>query len=142
MASHKEISILIVDDEEPIRQLLAAYLSSDYACVTAASADEATALLAGRCFNLILTDITMPGASGIELCQYVHQAFPETVVVMVSGLTDVQYAIEAMRHGAFAYVTKPFNLRQVLTVVDRARRYQALAAARRNADHSLFSFAL
>ncbi|HEY9232654.1 MAG TPA: HD domain-containing phosphohydrolase [Blastocatellia bacterium] len=137
MASKKDISILIVDDEEPIRRLLAMYLSDDYSCVTAASADEATALLAESSFNLVMTDITMPGTSGIELCQYVHKAFPETAVVMVSGLTDIQFAIEAMRHGAFDYVTKPFDLTQVLLAVDRALRYQALVAAKRNYEQSL-----
>src|SRR5437868_3193613 len=120
MADNKNISILIVDDEEPIRRLLAMYLSNDYTCVTAASADEATILLSGSRFNLVITDITMPGTSGIELCQYVQKAFPETVIVMVSGMTDIQYAIEAMRHGAFDYVTKPFDLTQVLIAVDRA----------------------
>jgi response regulator RpfG family c-di-GMP phosphodiesterase len=137
MAGKKEISILIVDDEEPIRRLLAMYLSNNYTCVTAASADEATVLLTSNCFNLVMTDITMPGASGIELCQYVQKAFPETIVVMVSGMTDIQYAIEAMRHGAFDYVTKPFDLTHVLIVVDRALRYQALVAAKRNYEQSL-----
>ncbi|MEN3333917.1 MAG: cyclic di-GMP phosphodiesterase [Blastocatellia bacterium] len=137
MAGKKDISILIVDDEEPIRRLLAMYLSDDYTCVTAGSADEATMLLGSSCFNLVITDITMPGTSGIELCQYVHKAFPETVVVMVSGMTDIQYAIEAMRHGAFDYVTKPFDLTQVLISVDRALRYQALVAAKRNYEQSL-----
>jgi putative two-component system response regulator len=137
MAGKKDISILIVDDEEPIRRLLAMYLSNDYTCVTAASADEATILLSGSCFNLVVTDITMPGASGIELCQYVQKAFPETIIVMVSGMTDIQYAIEAMRHGAFDYVTKPFDLPQVLIAVERALRYQALVAAKRNYEHSL-----
>ena len=137
MAGNKDISILIVDDEEPIRHLLATYLSNDYACVTAASADEATILLDSSSFNLVITDITMPGASGIELCQYVQKALPETVVMVVSGMTDIQYAIEAMRHGAFDYVTKPFDLTQVLIAVDRAVRYQALVAAKRNYEHLL-----
>jgi response regulator RpfG family c-di-GMP phosphodiesterase len=137
MAAEQEISILIVDDEEPIRRLLATYLSKDYHCITAASADEATLRLADRGFNMVMTDITMPGASGIELCQYVQKAFPEIVVLMVSGMTDIQYAIEAMRHGAFDYVTKPFDLTQVILAVDRASRYQALVAAKRNYEQSL-----
>jgi cyclic di-GMP phosphodiesterase len=137
MASTRDISILIVDDEEPIRRMLATYLAKAYACVTAASTDEATLLLDSSCFNLVLTDITMPGASGIELCQYVQKAHPDTVVIMVSGLTDIRYAIEAVRHGAFDYVTKPFDLPQVLMAVDRALRYQALVAAKRQYEHSL-----
>jgi DNA-binding NtrC family response regulator len=131
MTSQEEISILIVDDEEPIRRLLATYLSSTYACITAASADEAIMLVASRRFNLVLTDITMPGASGLELCQYVQKTFPETIVIMVSGLTDRHDAIEAMRCGAFDYITKPFDLTQVLIAVERALHHQALVAAKR-----------
>ncbi|HKP11663.1 MAG TPA: HD domain-containing phosphohydrolase [Blastocatellia bacterium] len=137
MASQKDISILIVDDEEHIRQLLATCLGNDYACVTAASADEATDLLALSRFNLVMTDITMPGASGIELCQYVQKASPDTVAIVVSGMTDIQYAIKAMRHGAFDYVTKPFDLTQVLMTVERALRYQALVVAKHSYEQSL-----
>ncbi len=137
MANNKEISILIIDDEEPIRRLLALYLSDEYTCVTAGSADEATALLASSSFNLVMTDITMPGTSGIELCQYIQQAYPETVVIMVSGMTDINYAIEAMRHGAFDYVVKPFDLSHVLMAVDRGLRYQVLIAAKRHYEQSL-----
>jgi putative two-component system response regulator len=137
MKANKDVSILIIDDEEPIRRLLAMYLSEEYSCVTAASADEATELLGAASFNLVITDITMPGTSGIELSQYIHQAYPETVVIMVSGMTDINYAIEAMRHGAFDYVTKPFDLTQVLMAVDRARRYQVLVAAKRHYELAL-----
>src|SRR3989442_14668954 len=137
MGFNQEISILIIDDEEPIRRLLAMYLSEEYTCVTAATADEATTILSGATFNLVITDITMPGASGIELSQYIHQAYPDTVVIMVSGMTDINYAIEAMRHGAFDYVTKPFDLSQVLMAVDRAIRYQILVAAKRHYELAL-----
>jgi response regulator RpfG family c-di-GMP phosphodiesterase len=137
MGTNKDVSILIIDDEEPIRRLLSLYLSDEYTCVTAASADEATALMAGSSFNLVMTDITMPGTSGIELCQYIHRAYPETVVIMVSGMTDINYAIEAMRQGAFDYVVKPFDLTHVLMAVERGFRYQVLVAAKRHYEQSL-----
>ncbi len=137
MGTNKQVSILIIDDEEPIRRLLALYLSDEYTCVTAASADEATTLLTGSSFNLVMTDITMPGTSGIELCQYIHQAYPDTVVIMVSGMTDINYAVEAMRHGAFDYVLKPFDLSHVLMAVERGLRYQGLLAAKRHYEQSL-----
>jgi response regulator RpfG family c-di-GMP phosphodiesterase len=137
MGTNKDVSILIIDDEEPIRRLLALYLSDEYTCVTAASADEATELMAGSSFNLVMTDITMPGTSGIELCQYIHRAYPETVVIMVSGMTDINYAVEAMRHGAFDYVVKPFDLAHVLMAVERGFRYQVLVAAKRHYEQSL-----
>jgi response regulator RpfG family c-di-GMP phosphodiesterase len=137
MANNKEVSILIIDDEEPIRRLLALYLSDEYTCVTASGADEANVLLAGSSFNLVMTDITMPGTSGIELCENINQAHPDTVVIMVSGMTDINYAVEAMRHGAFDYVVKPFDLSHVLMSVERALRYQALIAAKRHYEQSL-----
>lgn len=134
---NKDISILIIDDEEPIRRLLASYLSDSYRCVAAASANEATTLLTGSSFNLVLSDINMPGTSGTELCQYITKAYPDTVVIMVSGMTDINYAIEAMRQGAFDYITKPFDLGQVQVSIDRALRYQVLVAAKRYYEQSL-----
>jgi len=137
MKPHKEVSMLIIDDEEPIRRLLETYLSGRYTCVTAGSAAEARILLTGNSFDLVITDIVMPGTSGIELCQYVHQTCPETVVVMVSGMTDINYAIEAMRQGAFDYITKPFDLSHVVMAVERALCYQVLVAAKHHYERSL-----
>lgn len=137
MEPHKEVSMLIIDDEEPIRRLLSTYLSDRYTCITAGSAEEARKLLTGSSFALVITDIMMPGTSGIELCHYVHQTCPETVVVMVSGMTDINYAIEAMRQGAFDYITKPFDLAHVVMAVERALRYQVLVAAKRHYEQSL-----
>jgi response regulator RpfG family c-di-GMP phosphodiesterase len=117
-------SILIVDDDEAIRSLLIACLDDFYWCATAASAEEAVTLLQSGSFNLVLTDITMPGRSGLELCRYVQQTCPRTVVVMISAMTDIDYAVEAMRQGAFDYITKPFDLARVTLAVDRALRYE------------------
>jgi response regulator RpfG family c-di-GMP phosphodiesterase len=135
--SNKDVAILVIDDEEPIRQLLVAYLSDNYRCVSAASASEAMTLLSGSSFNLVLSDINMPVTSGTELCQYINKAYPDTVVIMVSGMTDIAYAIEAMRRGAFDYITKPFDLGQVHVSVERALRYQVLVAAKRYYEQSL-----
>lgn len=133
----KDVSILIVDDEEPIRRLLSMCLGPSYSCVTAGSAEEATLLLEQDKFNLVITDIRMPGSSGLELCQLVQKSSPETVVIMVSGMTDIQFAVQSMREGAFDYITKPFDLDQVLIVVERALRYQALVEAKQRYEQSL-----
>jgi response regulator RpfG family c-di-GMP phosphodiesterase len=137
MASKKETSILIVDDEEPIRNLLLTCLSNNYTCETASSAEDARSKLSSETFNLVMTDITMPGTSGIELCQHIHKTYHETVVMVVSGMTDIHYAIEAMRHGAFDYITKPFDLAQVAMSVERSLRYQVLVEAKRHYESSL-----
>ncbi len=117
-------SILIVDDDEAIRGLLSACLDPSYWCATAASVEEATRLLESNSFDLVLSDITMPGTSGLDFCGHVQKTCPRTVVVMISAMTDIQFAIEAMREGAFDYVTKPFELTRVKMAVDRALRYQ------------------
>src|SRR6185369_4349249 len=70
------------------------------------------------------SDITMPGASGLDFCGWVQKTCPRTVVVMISAMTDIQFAIEAMHKGAFDYVTKPFDLARVTVAVDRALRYR------------------
>ena len=120
----EEVSILIVDDEEPIRKLLASYLSADYTCVTAKNAEEAKNLLAASSFNLVLTDITMPGASGIELCEHINTAHPGTLVVIVSAKVGEPNFIGAERGHAVDFVAKPFDLSHVLKTVKSALAYQ------------------
>jgi putative two-component system response regulator len=117
-------SILIVDDDELIRGFLKDCLNETCWCVTAGSSEEAMKLLQSGSFNLVLTDITMPGTSGLELCRYIQETCPRTVVVMISGMTDIEYAIDAMRQGAFDYITKPFDLARVRLAVKRALRYE------------------
>jgi response regulator RpfG family c-di-GMP phosphodiesterase len=135
--SNKEINILIVDDDEQIRDLLAGKLSAKYSCVTASSVDEATKLMSATSFNLVLSDISMPRTSGLELCEMIQEKWPDSVVMMVSGITEIDFAIEAMRKGAFDYLTKPFRLSQVELSIDRALRHQALLAMKRQYEESL-----
>jgi putative two-component system response regulator len=132
-----ESSILIVDDEESIRHLLRIQLGSRYACAQAASADDAIKLLRMRTFDLVLADITMPGTSGLDLCLHVSTTYPDTVVLMVSGLSDIQSAIRAMQHGAFDYILKPFDLAQVALSVERAMDYHSLLSFKHNHERKL-----
>ena len=133
----KRSSILIVDDEEQVRQLLTLELYNEYDCTSVASAQEAVNQLATTSFELMLSDISMPGASGLDLCEFVHRSYPNTVVVMVSGMNDIQDAIEAMRQGAFDYVVKPFELLQVALAVERALRHQAFIAFKQHHEQLL-----
>jgi len=121
--SRTAASILIVDDDEAICSLLSAYLDDRYWCTTATSAKEAIAFLKSGSFNLVLSDITMPGASGLEICRFAQNACPLTVVVMISAMTDIDFATKAMRRGAFDYITKPFDLTGVTQAVERALQY-------------------
>ncbi|MEK6304135.1 MAG: HD domain-containing phosphohydrolase [Acidobacteriota bacterium] len=135
--NNKQTSILVVDDEQPIRKMLVDFLGRKHLCIAASSAEEATRILALGPANLVLTDISMPGASGLELCESIQQAHPEAVVIMMSGNTEIDSAIKAMRHGAFDYITKPFDLQQVTVSVERALRFQELVVAKRRYEASL-----
>ena len=105
--------ILIVDDEVEITEILADLLSDDYDCLRASSAEEALVRLGEAEFHLVISDITMPGMSGLEMIPHVKKLSPDTVVVMISGMQTVESAIGALRLGAFDYLMKPFDLRQV-----------------------------
>src|SRR5438270_11822037 len=97
-------SILLVDDDPKVRCLLRDLLCDDYLCAQADSAEEALTALEVAQFDLVLSDIQMGGMSGLELVPRVLERSPETVVVMVSGVSGIESAIEAMRVGAFDYV--------------------------------------
>ena len=131
-----ESSILIVDDEYEIADILSDLLSGEHDCQTAGSAEQALRRLTERRFRLVISDITMPGMSGLEMVPHVKRISPDTVVVMISGLQTVESAIEALRLGAFDYVMKPFDLRQVEAVVKRAlEHYDLLTAKQRYENH-------
>src|SRR6476659_11338840 len=128
--------ILIVDDEPEITAILSDLFYGKYDCTTASSAEEALRLLAGNDYRLVVSDITMPGMSGLDMIPHVKGHSPNTVVVMISGMQTVESAIEALRLGAFDYVMKPFDLRQVEAVVTRALEHQELIVAKqRYEDH-------
>jgi len=119
-------NILIIDDEEQIRDLLVAILGSSYTCCSVASAEEALSKLSREAFDLVISDIDMGGMSGIELIPKLHSISPGTVVVMISGHQDIETAIEAMRVGAFDYITKPIDIRHVDAAVQRALGHRNL----------------
>jgi response regulator RpfG family c-di-GMP phosphodiesterase len=135
--SNKSISILIVDDEEAIRKILLMNLSAEYTCVTAANAKEAMALCKSMTFNLVLSDINMPEISGLELCRFIKEISPDTVVVLVSGLMEIENAVEAIRQGAFDYVIKPFGIAQITLTIERALNHQSLLTFKRNHEEVL-----
>jgi putative nucleotidyltransferase with HDIG domain len=129
--------ILIVDDEVEITEILADLLSEDYECVRAGSAEQALSQLADNQFQLVISDITMPGMTGLEMIPHVKERSPETVVVMISGMQTVESAIGALRLGAFDYLMKPFDLRQVEAVVKRALEHHDLVVAKQRYENHL-----
>jgi putative two-component system response regulator len=128
--------ILIVDDEAEITAILADLFEGKYDCTIAGSAEEALGLLSSRDYELVVSDITMPGMSGLDMIPHIQSARPNSVVVMISGMQTMESAIDALRLGAFDYVMKPFDLRQVEAVVKRALEHQELIVAKqRYEDH-------
>lgn len=130
-------SILIIDDDEQIRGLLSDLLGANHNCTTVGSAEEALAILNSINFNLVISDINMGGISGLDLVPRVLERTPDTVVVMISGQQTIDFAIEAMRAGAFDYITKPLDLRLVETAVSRALAHHLLLSQKRVYENHL-----
>src|SRR6267378_3701687 len=136
-AGLKRSSILIIDDDKQIRELLEALLRENYDCTRARSAEEALEVLKTFKFDLVISDINMSGISGLDLVPYVLKETPETVVVMVSGQQNIESAIAAMRAGAFDYMTKPLDIYHVEAAVRRALAHHKLLADKKYYEENL-----
>ena len=112
--------ILVVDDDAVIRDTLCELLASDHHCQPVSTAEEALRELQTQSFDVVLTDISMPGLSGRELLQRVLNLYPEMPVIIVSGLSDQDQAQSLISGGAFDYLLKPFRLEVVEESVRRA----------------------
>jgi two-component system NtrC family sensor kinase len=112
--------ILIVDDESAVRGLFANFLGENYECETAASADEALAVLATKTFALVISDMIMPGRNGVELLRDVKTRYTDTAVIMISGVDRPQRVRDALRVGASDYLIKPCDLDVLTLSVERA----------------------
>lgn len=112
--------ILIVEDSLTIRKIFVKHLSARYECVEAESAAEALSQLAEKEFALVLTDVIMPGLSGIELLRKIIERYPNTAVIILSGVNNPQRALDALRLGAFDYLIKPCDLHVVELTIERA----------------------
>ena len=128
----KQGRILIVDDEEVIRRLLRQKLSSEgYQCQEAGNAAQALDELRSKPVALVILDIKMPGKLGIELLPELRASYPDTAVIMATAITDTSTAIQCMKQGAYDYLTKPFNLDEVVLNVNRALEKRRLVLENR-----------
>ncbi len=117
--------MLVVDDETHVRSMVGWTLErSGYEVKLASSAKEALELLEQSSYDLLLTDIVMQDMSGIALLEKVHAQFPNLPVVMVTAIHDISVAIDAMRHGAYDYLLKPFEREHLLKTVERALEHR------------------
>ncbi len=129
--------LLIVDDEREVRSVLHDLLSENYVCGQAASAEDALRQLSESSYQLIISDITMSGMSGLEMIPHVKAISPDIVIVMISGMQTIESAINALRLGAFDYLMKPFDLRQVEAAIARAYEHHELIAAKQRYENHL-----
>jgi DNA-binding NtrC family response regulator len=128
---------LIVDDNENMRRLLGDILAPQHDVVLAADGTAARARLEEGDFDLVLTDVRMPGLDGFELVKLMKERWPLTEVVVMTAYASIPSAVEAMRRGAYDYIQKPFDPDDVSLVVSRAlERYRERASARAAASDS------
>ncbi len=120
-------SILIVDDEEGLQSSLAtAFAAEGYRAEGAGSAGQALACLQRAPFDVLLTDLVMPGADGLVLMEQVRALYPDTVIILMTGGATVESAVRALKGGAYDYVLKPFTLVEIFHVVGQGLEQRRL----------------
>jgi len=114
-------SILIVDDDAVMREMVEDLLTSrGFEACAAPTAEEALQIVEQRDFDAVLTDLQMPGMDGLALLGAVREGHPDLPVILMTSFGSIQTAVEAMRHGAHDYVTKPFESESLLLTIERA----------------------
>ncbi len=112
--------VLVVDDEEALRTVLSGELMSEgYEVRSAGDGDEAIATLEKERFDLVLLDIKMPRVTGFEVLKHIKEKYSDTKVVMLTGFADLKNAIESKKLGAEDFVSKPYDLVDLLTTIER-----------------------
>lgn len=122
MNPNKEpLRILLVDDYIPSRNVLEDFLEGDdYSIVTAENGLEAIHAVKEDRFDLVITDLKMPGADGIEVLRGAREVNPDVQVIIITGYASLETAIEAIKEGAYDYITRPFKLDEMRVVVENA----------------------
>jgi len=130
--------VLIVDDEPDIGRILYRYLSAEgYSCAVASDGEEALELLSQDRWDLLVSDIMMPGISGIELLGHVKAQYPDVAMIMVTGVNDHSTGISAVKNGAYGFITKPFERNEIIISVAGALERRRLLLLSRQYEQSL-----
>ena len=122
----KNHTILVVDDENGVRQSFNMVLKDDYNVLLSDSGQQASDIFINNKVDLILLDILLPDAGGLELLEKFKEADPNTEIIMVTAVNEVQTAVKAIKLGAYEYIIKPFVVDDVLTVIKRAMEKRSL----------------
>ncbi|HVI75722.1 MAG TPA: response regulator, partial [Anaeromyxobacteraceae bacterium] len=119
--------VLIVDDELNIRRVLAAMLKREgYEVTTAADGEQALAVLQKTPVHVVVTDLVMPRMSGLTLLERAQAEFPDVPIIMITAHGTVDSAVQALKAGAFDYITKPFEQEELKKVIAKAARAHEL----------------
>jgi len=126
------LNVLIVDDERAIRDGCREVAQTlGFATYIADNAEHAFRIIDSASIDVVLLDLRLPGTGGLEILREVKKRRPETVVVVITGYATVQSAVQAMKHGAYDYVTKPFNLDELRLLLERVLGHLQLASENR-----------
>ncbi len=113
--------ILVVDDEQSMRELLTIMLKREgYLVASASNGEEAIKALNKEIFDLVITDMKMPKVSGLELLRAIKEIAPQTIVLMITAFASTETAVEAMKEGAYDYLTKPFKIDEARLIINNA----------------------
>lgn len=122
-ADNPAFKILVAEDDPSLGEALVSYLrEKGYAVDLARHGNEALNLISRHTYSLIITDLVMPGADGLEVLRRARQKNPASLVVIMTGYASLASAIQATREGAYDYLRKPFNLQEIEVAVDNASR--------------------
>jgi two-component system, NtrC family, response regulator AtoC len=124
--SERRKTILVVDDDEGMRDTLTAVLRRDYRVLRAASGENALQMMQKEDVDLMMLDVRLPGISGFEVLKISKENYPSVEVIVISVVKELDAAIEAMRHGAYHYISKDFDVEGVRTLVAKASERQDL----------------
>ncbi len=130
--------ILVVDDEESIREFLEIMLKKEgYEITLAEDGQKAKDLLTKKSFDMIISDLQMPHVTGIELLKHVKESYPDTVFMLITAFGTTETAVEAMKMGAYDYLTKPFKIDEVRLNIQNALRSRNLEVENRSLKKEL-----
>ncbi|MBI2471422.1 MAG: diguanylate cyclase [Planctomycetes bacterium] len=136
MEAVEQVRILVVDDEEIVRNLLHDTLSNTgYKVRTAKDGQQAISQIETEPFEIVITDLKMPGISGMELLHHILKINPDICVLIITAYSTVESAVSAMKLGAYDYICKPFELEEMKVVVEKAVERQRLLRESRMVKH-------
>ena len=136
-SNHEKCRLLIIEDDTALAALLEEYLSgSNYDVQVINDGDSAIKLLSQQHFDVVLSDIMLPGVDGMTILKKVAGDFSRTIVVLMTGYSGIDDALSAVKQGAYDFVSKPFQLPEIKIRLNNAASYQRLLRQMQSENHS------